>query len=276
MIECLSLEYHKSIYHSQTTPMKDLQQLEAKILGRKWFYQFQLPGGKVTDTYVDDFVLPIHTTRSQMMSQFLDNTFGGDIKELRCIDLACHEGYFSLQLIDKGVKEVTGIDARADHIDNANLIRQIYGYSNLNFQVGDIQKLTPQEIGKFDFSLLFGILYHLENVVGALRFVQAITKKVCLIETQVVPNMTGIVDWGSHRYNKEIIGCMAIIDEGQELQSDNAEANITPVSLVPSLPGLLWLLKAVGFKRTAVLNPPADAYEQLASFKRVIVAAYNY
>lgn len=256
--------------------MNELKQLEARVLGRKWFYQFQLPGGKVTGTYVPDFVLPIHTTRRQMMSEFLDNTFGADLNQLRCVDLACHEGYFSLQLIDKGVKEVTGIDARAEHIENASLIRQLYGHNNLSFQVGDIQKLTPQDTGKFDFSLLFGILYHLENVVGALRFVQAITEKVCLIETQVVPNMTGIVDWGSHKYNKDIIGCLAIIDEGQELQSDNPEANITPISIVPSLPGLLWLLKAVGFKRTAVLTPPPDAFEQLASYKRVIVAAYNF
>jgi len=69
---------------------------------------------------------------------------------------------------------------------------------------------------------------------------------------------------------------MAIIEETQELESDNPEANITHVTIVPSLPGLLWLLKAVGFKRTEVLNPPPDAYEQLASFKRVIVAAYNF
>lgn len=250
-------------------------QLEAKILAHKWFYEFHLPSGKITDTYVNDFALPIHSTRVQMMNEFLDHKFGEGLKELRCVDLACHEGYFSHQLIMKGVKEVTGIDARADHIEYADMIRQVYGHKNLKFQVGDIQKLTPQETGKFDFTLLFGILYHLENVVGALRFAQAITEKVCLIETQVVPNMTGITDWGSYRYNKEIVGCLAIIDETQELQSNNPEANITPISIVPSLPGLLWLLKAVGFKHAEVINPPPGAYEQLASFKRVIVAAYN-
>ncbi|WP_158085131.1 class I SAM-dependent methyltransferase [Niastella vici] len=255
--------------------MSELHQLEEKILGRKWFYEFKLPGGKVTESYLPEYALPIHATRTQMMNEFLD-TFGGQLKDLRCVDLACHEGYFSHQLIQKGVKEVTGIDARADHVEHANWIRQMYGHKNLQFKVGDIQKLTPQEIGKFDFTLLFGILYHLENVVGALRFAHAITEKVCLIETQIVPNMTGVIDWGSHRFNKEIIGCMAIIDETQELQSDNPEANTTPITIVPSLPGLLWLLKAVGFKRTTVLNPPPDAYEQLASYKRVIVAAYNF
>lgn len=255
--------------------MTDTQQLEAKILERKWFYEFQLPGGKNTESYLPDYALPIHATRSQMLAQFLDDEFGESLKQLRCVDLACHEGYFSHQLIVKGVKDVLGIDARPDHIEHANLIRQVYAHKNLRFQVGDIQKLTPQEIGKFDFTLLFGIVYHLENVVGALRLAQAITDKVCLIETQVVPNMTGITDWGSYKFNKEIVGCLAIIGETHELQAGNPEANITEISIVPSLPGLLWLLKAVGFKEARVINPPADAYEQLASGKRVIVAAFN-
>jgi len=255
--------------------MMDVQKLEAKILERKWFYQFKLPGGSITESYLAEYALPIHTTRCQMMNKFLDDEFGADIKHLRCVDLACHEGYFSHHLIRKGVKEVVGIDARHDHIEHADLIRQVYAHQNLRFQVGDIQKLEASHIGKFDFTLLFGIVYHLENIVGALRFAQGITEKVCLIETQIVPNMTGITDWGSYKFNKEIVGCLAIIDEVSELQHENPEANITPISIVPSLPGLLWLLKAVGFKRSQVINPPADAYEQLASGKRVIVAAYN-
>jgi tRNA (mo5U34)-methyltransferase len=253
----------------------DQNELLSAIMERKWFYEFLLPGGQITETYLPDFALPIHTTRSRMMDQFLDDEFGEQIRELRCIDLACHEGYFSHQLVEKGFKEVVGVDARPEHIQHANMIREVYSHQNLSFRVGDIQKLEPAELGKFDMTLLFGILYHLENIVGALRLVQAITGKVCLIETQVTPNMTGITDWGSSRFNKEIVGCLSIIDETTELRDENPEANITPISIVPSLPGLMFLLKAVGFKRSRVINPPSDAYEQLASGKRVIVAAYN-
>jgi tRNA (mo5U34)-methyltransferase len=84
-----------------------------------------------------------------------------------------------------------------------------------------------------------------------------------------------VMDWGKSTVSKEILGCLAIVDESSELAAQNNEANITPITLVPSLSGLLWLLKAVGFKDTQVITPPFDAYEQLASGKRVIVAAYN-
>ena len=255
--------------------MENQQQLESTILARKWFYQFNLPSGRITESYLPEYALPIHTTRTQMMNQFLDNEFRQGVSQLRCVDLACHEGFFSHELANRGFKEVVGVDARAEHIEHANLIREVYGHSNLSFRVGDIQRLEGQELGKFDMTLLFGILYHLENVVGALRLAHAITDNVCLMETQVTPNMTGITDWGSYRFTKNIVGCLAIIDEVPELDHDNPEANITPISIVPSLEGLLWLLKAVGFKRTRVIEPPADAYEQLASGKRIIVAAYN-
>jgi SAM-dependent methyltransferase len=249
--------------------------VEAKILERQWFYRFRLPGGRVTETYLPQEVWKIHETREQMLIAALERAFPDGWKNLRCADLACHEGFFSHQLALRGCREVVGIDARSEHIAHANLIREAFAHENLRFAVGDIQKLDANDLGRFDATLLFGILYHLENIVGVLRLAHAITKSVCLIETQIAPNMSGVTDWGSEKFHKQIVGCLAIVDESGELAGGNMEANTTAISLFPSLPGLLWLLKAVGFAHSEVLPPPAGAYEQLASGKRVIVAAYN-
>lgn len=250
-------------------------ELEEKILARQWFYRFRLPSGRVTETYLPEDVLKIHDTRERMLMQALEAEFGHGWGDLKCADLACHEGFFSHKLALKGCKEVVGVDARGEHVEHANLIREVFGHENLSFSVGDIQKMDAEGLGRFDVTLLFGVLYHLENVVGALRLARAITKRVCLIETQVAPNLSGVTDWGSYKFNKSIVGCLAIVDESGELAADNKEANTTAITLFPSLPGLLWLLKAVGFKDAEIIPPPADAYEQLASGKRVIVAAYN-
>ena len=51
------------------------------------------------------------------------------------------------------------------------------------------------------------------------------------------------------------------------------EASVTGVCLAPSTEGLLWLLRAVGFRDAYVLPVPADGYEQLRHGKRVMVAA---
>jgi hypothetical protein len=250
-------------------------EIEGKILSRQWFYRFHLPSGRVTETYIPEEMLKIHVTREQMLFQVLETKFGNEWNNLRCADLACHEGFFSHKLALKGCKEVIGIDARREHIVHANLIRKIFAHDNLGFYLGDIQKVDADQLGNFDVTLLFGILYHLENIVSVLRLAQAVTKRLCIIETQIAPNLSGPIDWGSCNSKKDLAGCLAIVDESTELATENTEANLTPISLVPSLSGLLWLLKAVGFATTEIIAPPLDAHEQLASGNRVMVAAYK-
>lgn len=253
----------------------DLVQLESEILSRPWFYHFQLPSGRVTECYLPAGVEQIHTTRERMLLETLTAHIGSDWQALRCLDLACHEGYFSFSVARQGCAEVVGIDARPEHIESANLLRRTFNMPNVRFQVGDIQRLDAADLGQFDVTLLFGILYHLENPIGVLRLCHALTKRVCLIETQIAPHLAGPTDWGSHLFTQQILGCFAIVDETDNLARDDKEANITPISLFPSLPALLWLLTKVGFKRAQVIEPPPDAYEQFRSGKRVIVAAYN-
>jgi len=43
---------------------------------------------------------------------------------------------------------------------------------------------------------------------------------------------------------------------------------------VPSLEALMWIMRKIGFRRVELLEPPADAYEQLRYGKRVMVAGY--
>src|SRR5207244_4262164 len=138
----------------------------------------------------------------------------------------------------------------------------------------DIVHLDPRGLGKFDLTVLFGLLYHVYDPVGVLRLARALTKSVCVIETQIAPNLSGQTDWGSYRYSRELIGCFGVVDETDTLAAQNREASLTPISLVPSLPALLHTLKAVGFTRVEVVPPPPDAYEQLAYGKRVVVAAF--
>ena len=50
---------------------------------------------------------------------------------------------------------------------------------------------------------MLGLLYHVENPVGALRLARALTRRACVIETQVTPNMTGVVDWGAYTFQRQ-------------------------------------------------------------------------
>ncbi len=246
-----------------------------RVLSRKWFYAFRLPGGEVTDCYLPSDLAEIHTTRETMLLGVLDPLFASRWGDIRALDIACHEGFFSFSLARRGCQEVVGLDARQQNLDGASLMRDALGLRNTRFALADVTRLDPRDIGQFDVTVLFGLLYHVSDPVGLLQFARAVTTHVCVIETQVVPDSGGSTDWGSYRSRRDVVGCLSVVDETDCREDQNREANLAPISLVPSLTALIHILKAVGFARVEVVPPPPGAHEQIADGKRVVVAAFT-
>lgn len=208
-----------------------------------------------------------------MVFNFLESKIGHRWAELRCVDIACHEGYFALQLALRGCREVLGIDAREEHVANAGLIRDLHGLKNLDFKRGNVLDLAGVGLGEFDAVLMLGLLYHVPDIIGALKTARALTKGICLIETQLAPELPAEIEFGRIEFKKRVEGCFAIVDETQEIADANREASVVPISLVPSRKALAHLLPRVGFNRVQFLTPPVNANEQLARGVRVMVAA---
>jgi tRNA (mo5U34)-methyltransferase len=245
----------------------------AEVRKRQWFYDFDLPDGSRTRSYLPPEVANIHPTRVAMLFGALDPIAATTAwSQLSAVDIACHQGYFANLLARKGCRDVLGLDVRTEHLDDARLMAQACGLTNMRFAQADINSVDATTHGTFDISLMLGLLYHIENPVGALRTARALTRRACVIETQVTPNMTGVVDWGSYQFQRTMIGSLALIDEMGV--TDNPESSTTGICIVPSYEALVWMLRAVGFRRVERIMPPEGAYEQLASGKRVMVIAY--
>ena len=246
--------------------------LETRALAKTWFYPFRLPSGRHTPTYDDGALDLIHHTRSRMLDAALALEFGDHRSNLQAVDLACHQGWFATQLAQAGFGRVTAIDARAEHIADAALIRDAMGIDNIDLLQSDVHELDTGGLGQHDLVLCSGLIYHLENPVGALRVARALCKRLCLVETQVVPGLTGWVDYGSYRFVRPLKGSFGIIDETGE--THGPEASTTGICLVPSVEALLWIMQRIGFDRVEVLPVPEDGYEQLVHHKRVMVAGW--
>ena len=239
---------------------------------REWFYSYELPDGSITATYHGSDIQAIHDTRWQMLKGCLAQRIAGDRSGLAALDLASHQGWFAVRLAESGFGRVLGVEARESHVEDSRLISEIYGLEQLSFRQGDVHQQDSAGLGQFDLVLMLGLLYHLENPVGALRVCRDLCRGLCVIETQVVPGLSGYVDYGSYQYVRPLKGSFGIIDETEE--THGPEASITGICLVPSLDALMWLLQKVGFAGAEVLEPPEGAYEQLRYHKRVMVAAW--
>ena len=197
--------------------------------------------------------------------------FGPDLSGVTAVDLACHEGWFALQLARRGAT-VLGLDVRQAHVDDALLIARAMGARSFTARTFDIDEGRAQDIGVHDVTLMLGLLYHLENPVRALRLARAVTRKALFIETQVVPHMAGMVDWGSYAFQRRMIGVFGVVDELGEEHAP--EAGTGGICLAPSIEALEWMLRKVGFEHVERIPPPDDGYEQHVGNKRVMFAAY--
>ncbi|MEP7044909.1 MAG: DUF1698 domain-containing protein [Dokdonella sp.] len=242
------------------------------ILGKTWFYRFELPDGRVTTTYDDGALDAIHTTRLTMLQQVVKDCFGASLTGHNAIDIACHQGWFATKLAQWDASDVLAIDARGEHVADTLMMRDALALDNLRVAQSDVHALDTAALGRFDLVLMLGLIYHLENPVGALRQAHALTRRVCVVETQIVPGMTGMVDYGSYRFVRPLKGSFGIIDETEE--THGPETSTTGICLVPSLEALMWIMRKVGFVRVDLIEPPDDAYEQLKHGKRVMVAGY--
>jgi ubiquinone/menaquinone biosynthesis C-methylase UbiE len=248
----------------------DAQQ-RLKELG-PWFYEFDLGEYGRTTSELPPEVLPIHQTRLAMVERVVDEHFRGRLEHVRCIDVGCHEGFYTVAMARKGMREVRGVDVRAASLRKARFVAEVLGLRNVTFEERNAEELAGEP---YDLCLFLGILYHLENPILCLRNISRITREVCILETQVVDEVEGEAEWGARAWTRPYHGILALIDESGEFYDQNNKTGASPIATCPSPKALEFMLRQAGFRRVEMIEPPRDAYEQHSRGKRVVCAAYK-
>jgi ubiquinone/menaquinone biosynthesis C-methylase UbiE len=252
------------------TSQEVLQRIEE--LG-PWFYEFDLGANGRTKSELPPEVLPIHQTRLDMVERAVEEQFRGRFSEIRCLDIGCHEGFYSVAMARKGMREVLGIDVRASSLEKARFVADALDLRNVHYEERNCEDLPDQE--RFELCLFLGVLYHLENPMLCLRNISRITSEVCIVETQVVEEVEGHAEWGARAWTRPYHGILALIDESGEFYNENAETGASPMATCPSPRALDFMLRQAGFRRTKIIEPPPGSYEQHSRGKRVVCAAYK-
>ena len=211
-----------------------------------WMYEFDLGDGIKTPLMCEE-LRSVHRTREEMIMPIVDRYFPDGLEGKRALDIGCSEGYFSHLLYQRGA-DVKGIDARVFNIDRAIAVREFYGYDSyrLHFQVNDIFKFRIYHPPRYDVAFFLGILYHLENPMGALRILYDLTKTLAIIETQLTRQHAPLVSgWGMATKVFELPASFgAFLEPDQE---SNNLASFHSLSFVPNDSAVRLMLKTVGF-----------------------------
>jgi tRNA (mo5U34)-methyltransferase len=118
----------------------------------------------------------------------LTGLFGGSLAGKRVLDVACNCGGFSFAAARAGADRVLGFDIVERYIEQANLIRRALDVDQPEFRVLSIDDVSAETTGRFDVVLCLGILYHLENPVGAMRRLAAVAEQAMLVDTNITHN----------------------------------------------------------------------------------------
>jgi tRNA (mo5U34)-methyltransferase len=238
-----------------------------------WFYRFDLGGGLETASAIPPAVTDIFETRLGMLNAAVDRHFGGRLSHIECLDIGCHEGFYSLAMAKQGARRVVGVDAREENLKRARFVAEAMGVNGVEYRQGRVETLTADLVHTFELTLFLGVLYHVEDPMRCLREVAAVTGELCVLETQVVDEVEGVAEWGSREWTRPYQGILAVIDETGEFDAGIRETGVSPMATCPSPKALRYMLKQAGFRDIEMLKPPLGAYEQHARGKRVMCAA---
>lgn len=137
------------------------------------------------------------------------------------LDAGCGVGFFAQVLQECGLS-VRAFDGRPENVEEARR-----RFPEIAFEVGDVENLEIVSLGRFDLTLCFGLLYHLENPMRAIRNLRALTEKGLLLESMCIPgNGAGMV-WRE--------------------EPAAADQSLTDIALYPSEDCLVKMLYRAGF-----------------------------
>jgi SAM-dependent methyltransferase len=111
---------------------------------------------------------------------------GGSLEGKRVLDIACNCGGFSVEAAKLGAKYVLGFDVVDHYIEQAHFIKRALNLEQVDFKLMDLDKIDVSNVGQFDITFCFGILYHLENPVSSMKRLSSVTRHVMLVDTDLV------------------------------------------------------------------------------------------
>jgi len=151
----------------------ELVQRQVALLSTKgWYHSIELPDGNVVQGMIGVDAL------KQRLAAF---PIPADLTGKRVLDVGAWTGWCSFEMERRGAQVVAVDCVEFEEFREAH---RMLG-SHVDYRILDVDELTPESVGLFDFVLFFGVLYHLRNPLLGLEKICAITRDTAFVESFV-------------------------------------------------------------------------------------------
>ncbi len=199
----------------------------AELAKTGWYHSIELPDGRITPGFLK---------LSELKDRWAEFPIPQDLHGKRVLDIGTWDGWFAFEGERRGA-DVVAVDAVEQ--ENFRYARRELG-ANAAYHVAEIYELPELELGRFDYTLFLGVLYHLRHPLRALEIVCALTSDVAIVDSFIVDDdsrgrIESSIPWMEFYENIELSN-----------QIDNWFG--------PTLECLIALCRSAGFARVELLN----------------------
>jgi len=149
-----------------------VQQQVALLSTKGWYHSIELPDGNVIQGMIGVDALKVRLAAFPIPA---------DLTGKRVLDVGAWTGWCSFEMERRGA-QVVAVDCI--EFEEFREAHRMIG-SQVDYRILDVEELTPESVGLFDYVLFFGVLYHLRNPLLGLEKICAITKDTAFVESFV-------------------------------------------------------------------------------------------
>ncbi len=240
-----------------------------------WMYPWPLRDGTRAPVHSDELVSG-HQTRREMIEPVVRAALATAGPAARLLDLGCNEGLFAHLARAWGAGHVLGCDIRDDNIRRATAIRDHYSISPAELEFRCVDALTLESApGQFDLVLVLGLIYHLEDPVGALRVARRMLgpNGLWVVESQLTRQREPVVH--GRGSSAQLLATRASFAVKFEDEPESLLASASGVlSLIPNAAALEIAMHVAGFSDLRWLEGTPDHNEQYVIGDRGIIIGH--
>lgn len=160
------------------TPPSDREEVEALIQSHPiWYHRIEVAPGILT---------PGTHASKEVLGHLDELGLPGDGSGMRVLDVGCRDGFFSFEMERRGA-EVKSVDYADPDAVGFGIAARLLN-SKIEYSVGNVYDLGPEEHGCFDVVLFLGLLYHLRSPMLAVDAIRSVCKPGTrvFVETQLM------------------------------------------------------------------------------------------
>ena len=96
-------------------------------------------------------------------------------EDVSILDVGAYDGWIANRLWHAGYRNITALEPREQNVSRGIRLRELLGIGDgVNHLVGDLSSVPEPTGAPFDVVMSFGVIHHLNDIVGFLRSVRCL------------------------------------------------------------------------------------------------------